>query len=63
MVSKLETIDMQCFQGKELDSGPTMGVSTQNPEMHAQANGIDQNVDLNRALWTLAEGTPRLKSA
>ena len=26
-------------------------------------NGIDQNVTLNRALWTLAEGMQRLKSA
>lgn len=26
-------------------------------------NGIDQNVGLNRALWTLAEGMQRLKSA
>jgi hypothetical protein len=25
-------------------------------------NGIDQNVDLNRGLWTLAEGMQRLKS-
>ena len=26
-------------------------------------NGIDQNVTLNRALWTLAEGMQRLKAA
>lgn len=26
-------------------------------------NGIDQNVGLNRALWTLAEGMQRLKTA
>mgnify|MGYP007088737471 CR=1 FL=1 len=26
-------------------------------------NGIDQNVTLNRALWTLADGMQRLKSA
>ena len=25
-------------------------------------NGIDQNVTLNRALWTLAEGMQRLKT-
>ena len=36
---------------------PTLAVSTR------AINGIDQNVSLNRALWTLAEGMQRLKTA
>jgi hypothetical protein len=36
MVSELKTIKMQCSQGKELDSGPAIGVSTQNPEMRGR---------------------------
>src|SRR5579859_5757183 len=33
MVSEPKTIEMQRFQGTELDSGRAIGVSTQNPEM------------------------------
>jgi hypothetical protein len=44
------------------------GISTRNPETRRRSStrevsGIDQNVKINRALWTLAEGMAKLKAA